>query len=219
MARILVFSGAGLYADPWHPFPETSSAVAELLLHGGHRVLVRDSEPGCLLDLPQFDLLVVNSGGRTGEPSAEEAAAWIKDHRALREFHESGSPILALHTAVGTFPDWPAWAEIIGGRWGQDAFHPDIGTATFRPADGAQDHPIWEGVDSLEAFDERYSNLELLDGSVPMIQHDTPGVQPVMGWLVGESVIYDGLGHDERSYESDGRRQVLLNEVHWLLGH
>jgi len=30
-------------------------------------------------------------------------------------------------------------------------------------------------------------------------------------------VIYDGLGHDDRSYASGDRRGLLQNEVHWLL--
>lgn len=219
MARVLVFSGAGPYADPWHPFAETSAAVADLLRRSGHDTVVRDSEPGSLLDAADFDLMVINSGGRGGDPDAEETAAWAADHRALGAFHGAGSPILGLHTAVGAFHDWPEWASFIGGRWGEDAFHPDIDTATFRPADGVDAHPLWHGLGSVVVFDERYSNLEVFPGSVPTIQHHTDGRTHTMGWIAGGTVVYDGLGHDGRSYESEGRRRLLLNEVQWLLGH
>ncbi|RMB61724.1 ThuA domain-containing protein [Tessaracoccus antarcticus] len=217
MPRILILSGAGHYADPWHPFAETSGIVAGLLREVGHDVVVRDSAPGSLQDLPQFDLLVVNSGGRLGEPDPAVTASWAVDHRALAAFHIDGGPILGLHTAVATFPDWPAWAAIIGGRWGEEAFHPEIDTATFLPSPQSSSHPVWDSLESVVAFDERYSRLELLAGSEPLVQHETDGTVHTMGWLASVRVVYDGLGHDARSYESAGRRCLLLNEVQWLL--
>lgn len=218
MARVLVFSGAGAYSDPWHPFAETSGAVASVLSGSGHHVVVRDSEPGSLLDLHDFDLLVVNSGGRLGEPDAGRTASWARDHESLGAFHRAGHPILGLHTAVATFPDWSGWGDIIGGRWGEDAHHPEMDEATFRPAKGAGMHPVWRGLESVTVTDERYSCLEVFDGSTPLMGHDTDGTRHVMGWAVGATVLYDGLGHDGRSYESAQRRALLGNEVDWLLG-
>ena len=217
MTRVLVFSGVGRYADPWHPFSETSAAVAHLLRRDGQDTVVRDSEPGSLLDVADFDLLVVNSGGRGAEPDAEKTSQWAADHRALEAFHGSGAPVLGLHTAVGTFPDWPAWSAIIGGRWGEDAFHPDIDAATFRPAEGTAEHPIWAGLERVTVVDERYCGLEVFAGTAPLVHHGTDGDLHTMGWAVGDSVLYDGLGHDGRSYEAESRRRLLLNEVRWLL--
>ncbi len=217
MARVLVFSGAGHYADPWHPFQETSQAVSKVLASLGHRVLVRDSEPGVLLDLAEFDLLVVNSGGRTEPPNTAVTAEWARDHSCLMDFHRSGSPILGLHTAVATFPDWDGWGLIIGGSWTTESFHPEMGSPTFHPAAHAADHPVWSGLESVSVTDERYSCLERSDAAVPLVQHVTGGQPHTMGWAVGDSVIYDGLGHDARSYESEERRRLLCNEVQWLL--
>ncbi len=217
MARILVFSGTGPYTDPWHPFAETSAAVAEVLRGSGHDVVVRASEPGSLVDLVGFELLVVNSGGRTNEEDPVETARWDEDHRALEAFHSGAQPILGLHTAVATFQDWPGWPSIIGGRWGDDTHHPDIDEATFQPAVSAGGHPVWKGLESVVVFDERYSNLQLSAGSIPLVEHHTYGLQHTMGWAVGDTVVYDGLGHDARSYESETRRLLLLNEVDWLL--
>ena len=220
MSRILVFSGAGPYADPWHPFPETSAAIASVLRGGGHDVVVTDSHPGSLLDLDKFDLLVVNSGGRLQEPDATRTRRWAPDHEALGQFHAAGRPILGLHTAVATFPDWPGWASIIGGRWGADSGHPAIDIATFFPANGAERHPVWTVLKSVTVFDERYSALQLdVARSEPLVQHEIDGVVHTMGWFAPGPVVYDGLGHDARSYESPERRALLLNEVDWLLGN
>ncbi|MEO7589551.1 MAG: ThuA domain-containing protein [Arachnia sp.] len=217
MARVLVFSGSGPYADPWHPFAETSACVADVLRGAGHDVVVRDSDAGSLLDVGSFDLVVVNSGGRAEEADPAITAAWDPDHRALGLFHDGGGPILGLHTAVGTFPDWPGWAAIIGGRWGEHSGHPAIDAATFRPAPGSRRHPVWDGLDSVVAFDERYSNLEVAASSTALVQHETDGILHTMGWLGSGKVLYDGLGHDARSYESADRCRLLLNEVQWLL--
>lgn len=217
MARVLVFSGADHYTDPWHPFAETSAAVAAILRDVGHDVVVRDSEPGSLVDLPTFELLIVNAGGRRNEDDPAQSAQWTDDHQALETFHAAGQPILGLHTAVATFQDWAGWSSIIGGRWGDDTHHPAIDEAIFQPAASASGHPVWQGIDSVTVVDERYSNLEVSIGSTPLVEHLSDGVQHTMGWAVGDTVVYDGLGHDARSYESRTRRLLLLNEVDWLL--
>ena len=38
MAEVLLLSGAGRFADPWHPFAQTSERLAGLLTELGHRV-------------------------------------------------------------------------------------------------------------------------------------------------------------------------------------
>lgn len=217
MSRILVFSGAGPYADQWHPFAETSSAVAEVLSAEGHIVGVRESQPGSLTDVAAFDLLVINSGGRAGGADPLDTESWTADHTALADFFANGGPILGLHTAVGTFPDWDGWRSIIGGQWTADSFHPDMGPATFTPATDAGAHPVWAGLSSVEVIDEKYSLLAVSASSTPLVIHTTDGAAHTMGWAVGNTVIYDGLGHDARSYASTGRRRLLMNEVDWLL--
>ena len=219
MARVLVFSGVGHYGDPWHRFSETSAAVAAILRGAGHDVVVRGSEPGALLDLAACELLIVNAGGRTNEHDPAQSEMWVDDHRALKTFHANGQPILGLHTAVATFQDWAGWPSIMGGRWGDDTHHPPIDEAMFQPAGEAFVHPVWRGIDSVEVFDERYSNLEMDTGSTPLVEHLSDGFQHTMGWAVGDTVVYDGLGHDVRSYASRTRRRLLLNEVDWLLSH
>lgn len=215
MALVVVLSGSGRYSDQWHPFAETSAAIAAILRDAGHDVEVRDSEPQALLDLDGVDLLVVNTGGADVEDAPSQQ--WRLAHAALGRFVDDGNPVLGLHTASNAFPDWPRWRELIGGRWGERAFHPEIGTATFLPAEGAEAHPVWDGLGEVTTFDERYSGLERSDDSVPLVHHVSEGVVEVMGWARGR-VLYDGLGHDARSYDSPSRQRLLLNEVGWLLG-
>ena len=91
------------------------------------------------------------------------------------------------------------------------------GTATFQPAPSAVGHPVWAGLSEVEVFDESYSGLDIDAGVTPLVQHTTDGDTHVRGWAVGEQVLFDGLGHDERSYDSPSRNRLLVNEVAWLL--
>ena len=47
---------------------------------------------------------------------------------AIDEWHAAGRPILALHTGVICFDDWPGWGELLGGRWDWNrSSHPPLG--------------------------------------------------------------------------------------------
>lgn len=216
MAKILIASGVGPYADPWHPFERTSPRIADVLRPAGHTVEIRDTDPGSLLDLTSFDLLVVNAGGGIAEGEAP-SDSFDDDLEALRRYLHGGGRVLSIHTSNGAFGQLPQWREAVGGCWGEHAFHPDISDATFQPAPGAESHPVWAGLESVEVFDEKYSGLDIDDDVTPLVQHTTDGVTHVMGWAVGEQVIFDGLGHDERSYDSETRCRLLTNEVAWLM--
>ena len=216
MARILIASGVGPYADPWHPFERTSPLIADVLRDAGHEVHVRETVPGALLDVASFDLFVANAWGGIADGEAPSDSL-VDDLEALKRYLIDGGRVLSIHTSNGAFGQLPEWRSAVGGHWGADSWHPDISDATFAPAPSAGEHPVWEGLRTIEVFDEKYSGLVMDDGVTPLVQHELEGRPEVMGWAVGDRVIFDGLGHDERSYESESRRQLLVNEVSWLL--
>ena len=201
MGHILVLSGAGRYADNIHDFDATSEAVSQVLTERGHQVEVRRSYPEALDHLAGADLLIVNTGG--GDPEEE----W-----------EAGKPILGLHPACNTFCDWDLWSSILGGKWVLGVSgHPERSYAVFEPMPEAADHPILRGVEQVVVYDERYSDLDINPLATPLLFHETGEEFHPMCWVMGNSVVYDGLGHSPRSYYSASRRQLLCNEVSWLL--
>lgn len=219
----MVFSGAAPYSDPWHPFGETSSAIARTLSARGHEVVVREASPAALRELGDVQLVVVNSGN--GGPGAEpvDASVWRPAWEAFGAWHAGGGAILGVHTAANTFRGWEEWPTILGGRWEVGVSgHPERSVAVFEPVPGAEDHPIVAGLAQVQAYDERYSDLEIAPGSRILLQHETADrFQPVV-WAREAfegcgRVVYDALGHDGRSYESSSRRQLLEREVDWLL--
>lgn len=211
--KALIASGSDRYADPWHPFPRTSRALAELLSNAGYDVTVDDDVDRAMTRLADVDLLVVNAGDpwRGSAPDAVPAATATEGlAAALRR----GVGILGMHTAVASLRDYPDWATAIGGMWipGTSA-HPPAGDATIS---GAADSPV--PVESFTLFDERYCRLQQLGRRDVVAWHEGTDRPEPTAWVrkVGASrVAVDVLGHDERSYDSKGHRQMILALAHW----
>ena len=218
MASIRILSGHGRYTDPWHPFAESSSAIRDILRGAGYRVEVRDDDPSCLSGLDDLDLVIVNLGGNV-EVALEYDGKWAAAQHDFGQWIRDGGRVLAVHTAANCFPDWSDWPGLLGGQWVRGtSWHPQRCIATFEKVPGAEGHSVWQGLDVVTAYDERYSDLDVHEDSVPLIHHELSEQWQVMGWAHGSNVVYDAMGHDRRSYMSETRRRYLLNEVEWLLG-
>lgn len=210
----IVASGAGRYADPWHPYPETSAAIAEILRGAGWRVEVIEDADRALAALGDAALLVVNAG----DPWRGEDAARGADPAAdagLTAAVERGIGVIATHSGLSSLRDYPLWRRAIGGEWVAGAsWHPEIGATTLRSVDGA--HGIVPG--DLEVFDERYADLEVDDGVRVLAVHDVDGVSHPAVWTSeggGIRAVASSLGHDARSYASDGHRTLLVRAARW----
>lgn len=225
--RALVLVGRGRYADPWHDDAATGHRIAVVLTEAGLTPEVRGTSPTVLDGVLQesrdggLALLVVVAGTGRTDP------AWDGDDDAWGPFHarltglvtDHGVPLLALHQSANTFTDTLAWAPLIGGRWVPGlSMHPPIGPAVFRPVAG-EDHPVVDGLGPIEAFDERYCLLQPEPGSRVLVTTEHDGVHHPVVWQADGPgrVLYDGLGHDTRSYDSAGRRRLLRREVDWLV--
>ena len=96
--------------------------------------------------------------------------------------------------------------------------HPkqDLFTVVVHPAV----HPIVHGVANFTVFDERYSYLHTNPDITVMCEQLTDGRLHPIVWARESGparVVYDGLGHDTRSYQSAGHLQLLRRTVGWLL--
>lgn len=221
MTTALLLTGAGRYADPWHPFAETSAAVADLLRDHGLTVTTADDVDSALEDFQDSaswpDLLVVNIGlPRDGGTSPGTDAA----RAGLDAWAAGGRPLLALHSSSTSFVDSESWENALGGRWVRGAsMHPPYGEAHIL-LDGS--FPV--GVPNFTVDDERYSWLRTSPDVVVHARHEHEGhLHPLM-WSLERPVgtasarsFYDALGHDAASYSSPERRELLKRAVDWLL--
>ncbi|WP_203568143.1 ThuA domain-containing protein [Aestuariimicrobium ganziense] len=218
MARILVLSGTGRFTDPWHPLPQTSAGIADTLLEAGHDVEVRETTSPDTFRFDDVDLVVVNTGvGADPRNPVDVPGEWDEAYARLGEWVDAGRPVLGVHSAAATFTDWPRWREILGGRWERGvSSHPERSVAVFEAVPEHEHHPIVDDLGLVIVYDERYSNMDLVEDSTPLVHHETLEIFHPCVWVRGR-VVYDGLGHDARSYQSESRRDLMRREAAWLL--
>lgn len=215
--RAVIASGAGRYADPWHPFAATSARLAEALRADGWEVAVDDDVDRALAHLSGADLLVVNAGDpwRDGSHELEHRADPAAD-AGLRAAIARGIGIVAVHAALSTLRDHPAWRAAIGGEWvpGRSR-HPPLGDARVRVTDPA--HPITARMPGLDLVDERYADLAVDAGAHVLAMHDVDGADHPAVWVREEParVVVSTLGHDERAYDCADLVTLLQRAARW----
>lgn len=207
MTRALIFTGGGDYADPWHPYAESSEHLAELLRLWGADVEVTGSVRDAVEALDDRpDLFVVNAGaGPDPHPADAELAAAARAHVG------SGGSLLVVHLSTGLFPGDDEWEELIGARWIWDeSGHPPHGPFTVEVGGD----PLVDGIADFAIVDESYARLRLGDGSRVLATHvnDPDGARHPLLWVRDRRpglVIVDLLGHDAASFETPGHRALL----------
>lgn len=216
VAEVLIISGAGHYSDPWHRFGETSLRLAEIITGLGHHVAVSDVVEPTLAEPGEPDLIVVNIGNpREARPQSRIDAA----ERGLDRHLQRGGALLGMHVSATSMTTMSQWSRMLGGHWVPGrTMHPKQDLFTVVVHAGA--HPIVRGLSNFTIFDERYSYLHTNSDITVMCEQSTDGqLHPIM-WARESGlarVVYDGLGHDTRSYESAGHVELLRRTVGWLL--
>jgi len=235
-ANVVVVSGSGRYADPWHPFAETSARVAGILSEAGHEVTVTDDVDARLAALADpegsdLDLLVLNIGaGRTPEERADVESSDERTRDGLSALDaatragllahlDRGAPLLALHVSSTSLGFVPEWESVLGGIWVRGtSMHPPYSLARIDVATDA--HPVVAGTPDFELEDERYSRLRVSPEPQQLAWHEFEGARHPVLWLHrygGAKVVYDALGHDAASYDSPEHRAIIANAAAWLL--
>jgi type 1 glutamine amidotransferase len=215
--RAVIASGNGRYADPWHPFPATSRRIAGALRADGWEVTVDDDVDHALARLDGVDLLVVNAGDpwRDGDTPLEHRRDADAD-AGLRSAIARGIGVLAVHAALATLRDQPAWREAIGGAWEPGrSWHPPIAAVRVPVVDPG--HPITAGSSGIDVFDERYSDLAVDDDVRVLAVHEVDGVRHPAVWVREEPTraVVSSLGHDERAYDSPELVALLQRAARW----
>ena len=215
--RAVVAAGTGRYGDPWHPFSETSARIAALLRDDGWDVTVDDDVDHALAHLDGFDLLVVNAGDpwRNGDTELGHHADPAAD-AGLTTAIARGIGIIAVHAALSTLRDHPAWRRAIGGEWEPGrSWHPPIADAHVRIVDAG--HPITDRMPGIDVFDERYSDLAVDDGARVLAEHDVDGTAHPAVWIREDPTraVVSSLGHDARAYDSPEHVRLLQRAARW----
>ncbi|WBQ04145.1 ThuA domain-containing protein [Kribbella sp. CA-293567] len=213
--ELIIYSGTGPDADPWHPLPQTSARLAgELRDFGPVHSVGSPDELAARLD--DAAVLVVNaSANRTGPSPADQQFG-----RLLDGFLARGGGVLAIHSSTIAFPGLQTWHQTVGAIWEHGkTFHPPLDRTLVHRTE--VEHPIAAGLGDFWVEDERYSGLAFVDDLViePLYVHEHEGVTHPLVWARehgGGRVVYSALGHDERSYESPEHAELLRRSTEWL---
>jgi uncharacterized protein len=216
MPDVVLVSGAGPYADPWHDFPVTSARLARVVEGLGYSTSVTEDVESALADPGPCKLLAIN----IGNPAEPRPSGLLAAAQAGLETHmRAGGAVLAMHSSATSLTAMPRWPDILGGRWVRGvSMHPPMAPATITVSPVA--HAVTAGLSDFEVVDERYSFLETRPGTTVLCQHDYEGRWHPVVWARETDrsrVVYDGLGHEAASYDSQGHLELLRRIVRWLL--
>lgn len=224
-------AGSALLLTGGHSHPPDLSlgALTDLLAGVGLAPVVVEDPEGALAGLTDsdHDLLVVNALRWTmGHPRyAEFRDDWALSlsadaRRQLAGWVGSGRPLLALHSAIVSFDDWPEWIDLIGGVWDWScSSHPPVGPVEVAYPPGVA---LTADLADFTVHDECYVDLNLhpdVDVVATMTADGCGGPQPAC-WVLssgGRRVATSALGHDRRSLDHPAHRALLERLVQWLL--
>lgn len=224
LANVILSGGPG-----HHPHAVTSARLGEILaLEGIDSHVTEDIEAGLAgLAAGRFDLLTVNAlRWRMEAPKYEpERERWAfslsaAGRAAISDHVARGGGVLAVHTATICFDDWPEWGDIVGAAWvWGSSGHPDLGPVHVTVHGGA--HEIVDGASDFDTTDEIYARMDVRPDVKPLAAAAWEGTDHPLLWArtVGPAqarVVYDALGHDERSLDHPVHRSILRRAARWL---
>lgn len=223
--RALILTG-GIF----HPFVESSAALAEILAEAGFASDIRLDVEAALNDLARgrYRFLVVYAlrwRMMDLDKYAPYRAEWAmtlsaEGQEAIADFVSGGGGLLGLHTASICFDNWPGWGDVLGARWRWGtSFHPPSGPVSVKMLRGA--HPVVQGVPDFDLEDEVFQGLDLAPDAVPLATASLGGEREAHAivWThhYGRGrVVYDALGHDAGSFCTPAHRLLLGQAIEWI---
>jgi type 1 glutamine amidotransferase len=224
--RVIIATGTGRYADPWHPFEETSQRLAELLSQDSRIDIQLDADVDHAMEhAAAYDLVVVNAGDPWREDGRSVVGRQIDGAPAasvhgLADAIAAGTGFLGMHTAVATLRDYPQWAPLCGAIWLPGvSWHPPKGELMITvPEAGAPDTGPAAGPSQFAVTDELYLQLQRVGDHEVVAESGHDAVRHPVAWTrnVGAArAAIDVLGHGPESYDSEGHRRLVTALAWW----
>lgn len=202
-----------LLSGGWmHPVAQAGARLADLVADHRFEVhLVEDPEEVAAAMSPSPELLVVDacwfSLGAERYTETERAEFGVgrspAREQALEAFVTTGGAVLALHTAVICFDTWPRWGQLLGGSW-------NWATSSHPPPAEITVVPTTDGFgESFAVVDELYGGLDVAPSSTVVARARSGEPLAWVSGAHGGRVAVDLLGHDRRSFDSDGHLRLI----------
>jgi uncharacterized protein len=163
-----------------------------------------------------YDVAVFYDMNQNYEPHYQD---WLK-------VLEKGKPTVFLHHALGSYPGWDLYGEIIGGKANfggkpvapKSTFQHDV---SFRVHIADPDHPITKGLRDFEIFDETYNHYLVNPSVHVLLTTDHATSEKVIGWThryKNSPIVYLQLGHGPSAYDNPNFRALVARSIRWVAG-
>jgi putative membrane-bound dehydrogenase-like protein len=166
------------------------------------------SDPNDLNDdnLMHYDGLAIYANH--DEITAEQEAA-------LKKFVESGKGLIPIHSASFCFRNSDWFVKAVGGQFKSH------GTGDFTVDIIAPEHPIMEGVEVFETWDETYLHSQINPDMTVLMEREENGHREPWTWIRNQGegrVFYTAYGHDERTWSKPEFHTLMANGILWAIG-
>ncbi|HVR34668.1 MAG TPA: PVC-type heme-binding CxxCH protein, partial [Methylomirabilota bacterium] len=157
--------------------------------------------------LAGFDVLLIYANHTRIAPEQESA---------LLNFVEEGGGLAAIHCASYCFHNSPKYIELVGAQFSRH------GTGVFKETLLQPDHPILDGIDPIESWDETYVHTRHNPDRVVLAERRENGVAEPWTWVREHGqgrVFYTAWGHDQRTWSHPGFHALMENGIRWAAAH
>ncbi len=134
--------------------------------------------------------------------------------KALLEFVAGGKGFLPIHCASWCFRNSDEYVKLVGGQFKSH------GTGTFSPQVVNSEHPITDGFETFEAWDETYVHDKLNPDRVVLMERVQGDQREPWTWVrdYGKGrVFYTASGHDERTWTHPGFHDLIVRGITWAV--
>jgi len=222
--------------------PAGTKKISVAVITGGHAF---EKDPFLKVFQGHEDIESAHLPQKDGGEIFDDISKWSYDTIVLYNFNQKltdarrenllklldkGVGLFALHHAIsGYTPNWPKYAEIIGGRYYPvDTLENGVKIRSgykhgvrFKANVEDPNHPITKGVTDFEIVDETYCRYKVDPNVHVFLTTDEPTSEKAIGWVksFGKArVCCVVLGHDSAAYANKDFIRLVTQAVRWTAG-
>lgn len=157
--------------------------------------------------LAKFDGLMIYANIEQIDPASE---------KAIIDYVEQGHGLIPLHCASYCFLNSPKYIALVGAQFKSH------GTGTFRTKITEPSHPIMQGFQGFESWDETYVHTKHNEENRTVLTYRISDREREPWTWVREQgqgrVFYTAWGHDARTWTNPGFANLVERGVRWAVG-
>jgi putative membrane-bound dehydrogenase-like protein len=200
----VLFLGDEGHHQPLERCRQVYSLLAEHGIDLTYTEDLRDLNPA---NLDRFDALLLYANWTSIAPEQE---------RALIDYVEGGHGFVPIHCGSYCFLNSPRITALIGARFKSH------GTGVFKETIALPDHPIEQGLNPIESWDESYVHEMHNEKDRTVLSYRVQGdhKEPYT-WVRTQGkgrVFYTAWGHDQRTWGNPDFQALLERGIRWAAG-